>query len=106
MSETLTTIPLTLNNDGVLLVGDTRVSLDSLIAAFEEGSTPEEIVLQYSTVSLADAYAVIGYYLQHQSEVAEYLERRKKQRAETRREIESRFDPAGIRQRLLARKRT
>lgn len=104
MSETITTVPLSLNNDGVLLVGDTRVSFDSVIAAFEEGSTPEEIVLQYSSLSLADAYAVISYYLQHPAEVADYLERRKKQRGEIKKDIESRFNPNGIRERLLARK--
>ena len=106
MSETITTVPLSLNNDSVLLVGDTRVSFDSVIAAFEEGSTPEEIVLQYSSLSLPDVYAVISYYLQHHAEVADYLERRKKQRGEIKKDIESHFNPNGIRQRLLARKRT
>ena len=84
----------------------TRVSLDSVIFAFNEGSTPEEIAQQYTTLNLADIYAVISYYLQNQAEVSEYLERRRMQRAEVREEVESRFDPQGIRERLLARKRS
>lgn len=91
---------------GVLRVNGTRVSLDSVIFAFNEGSTPEEIAQQYTTLNLADIYAVISYYLQNQDEVVEYLQRRKAQRAELKEEVESRFDPHGIRDRLLARKRS
>jgi hypothetical protein len=74
--------------------------------AFNEGSTPEEIAHQYTTLNLADIYAVISCYLQNQDEVVEYLERRKMQRAEVKEEVESQFDPQGIRDRLLARKRS
>jgi len=87
-------------------VGDTRVSLDSVIYAFNEGATPEEIAQQYTTLNLADVYAVISYYLQNHDEVVQYLQRRKAQRDELRKEIESRFDPRGIRDRLLARKQS
>ena len=93
-------------HDGAYGVAGTRVSLDSVIFAFNEGSTPEEIAQQYTTLNLADIYAVISYYLQNQVEVSEYLERRKTQRAELKEEVESQFDPQGIRDRLLARKRS
>lgn len=91
---------------GVLRINGTRVSLDSVIFAFNEGSTPEEIAQQYTTLNLADIYAVISYYLQNQDELVEYLQRRKAQRSELKEEVESRFDPQGIRDRLLARKRS
>lgn len=97
-------VPLETDADGVVRVGSTRVSLDSVVFAFNEGSTPEEIVQQYTTLDLADVYAVIGYYLQHRAEVADYLAARRAQRDEIRREVESRFDPHGIRDRLLARR--
>ena len=97
-------VPLETDADGVVRVGDTRVSLDSVVFAFNEGSTPEEIVQQYTTLDLADVYAVIGYYLQHRAEVEEYLAARRVQRDEIRREVETRFDPHGIRDRLLARR--
>jgi uncharacterized protein (DUF433 family) len=99
-------IPLATDADGVVRVGGTRVSLDSVIFAFNEGSTPEEIVQQYSTLNLAHVYAVITYYLQGQSEVQVYLDRRRTQREEIRKEIESRFDPYGVRHRLLARRKS
>lgn len=98
-------VPLETTSDGGIRVGGTRVSLDSVIFAFKEGSTPEEIVQQYPTLGLADVYAVISYYLQHPDEVEEYLAARRQRAQELRQEIESRFDPHGIRERLLARRR-
>ncbi len=86
-------------------VTGTRVSLDSVIYAFSEGATPEEIVQQYPTLNLKDAYAVINYYLQNQTEVEKYLTQRQVQRQELKKETESRFDPQGIRERLLSRKK-
>lgn len=104
MSQTTTTVPLSEDHAGVLRVTGTRVSLDSVIYAFNEGATPEEIVQQYPTVDLKDVYAVVSYYLQNQAEVESYLDQRRADRQELRKEIESRFDPHGIRERLLARK--
>ena len=105
MADTIATIPLSMDQDGVLRVGDTRVSLDSVIYAFQDGATPEEIVQQFTTLDLADVYSVIGYYLQNTAEAQEYLQRRTAERAQLRKEIEARFDPSGIRDRLLARRR-
>lgn len=98
-------IPLQTDSAGVLRVGQTRVSLDSVIAAFNEGATPEEIVQQYDVLALADVYAVIGYYLENQTEIDDYLAKRQTQRAQLRQELEARHQPQGIRQRLLARRR-
>ena len=81
----------------------TRVSIDSVIYAFKEGATPEEIVQQYPTLDLKDVYAVISYYLQNRDEVETYLDQRQVERQELKKEVESRFDPNGIREHLLAR---
>ncbi len=106
MSLSLQTKPVPLVHDvhGVLRVGSTRVSLDTVIYAFKQGSTPEEIVADYSTLDLADVYAVITYYLQNQAEVEDYLRERTAQRDEARRKMETRFPQAGLRERLLARR--
>jgi hypothetical protein len=45
--------PLRTDADGVVRVGTTRVSLDTLIAAFLEGATAEEITQQYPSLSLS-----------------------------------------------------
>jgi uncharacterized protein (DUF433 family) len=98
-------VPIQTDTDGVIRVGGTRVTLDTLIAAFDAGATAEEIAQQYDSVALADVYSVIGYYLRHQSEVRAYLAERQKQAAQSRQEDERRFNPEGVRERLLARRR-
>ena len=102
---TTTPVPLATDPSGLVRVGGTRVSLDTVVAAFEEGATAEEIVQQYPSLGLADVYAVIGYVLHHRAEVNRYLRDRKRQAAEVRGEAERRLDPAGLRARLLARRR-
>jgi uncharacterized protein (DUF433 family) len=97
-------VPLTTTPDGTVVVTGTRVQLDTIIGAFQEGAVPEEIVHQYTSLSLADVYAVIGYYLRHRDEVDAYLRTRTGQRAKVRAENESRHDPRGVRHRLLARR--
>lgn len=53
--------------DGVLHVGDTRVTVHSLIAAWQnEGYTPEELQIGFPALSLAQVYGAIAYYLDHQ----------------------------------------
>ncbi|MFO0810447.1 MAG: DUF433 domain-containing protein [Gemmataceae bacterium] len=98
-------VPLATDIDGVIRVGATRVALDTVVAAFREGMTAEGIAGQYPSLRLADVYSVIGYVLDHSAEVDEYLRTRHARAAEVRAATESRFDPAGVRDRLLARKR-
>src|ERR1039458_10650849 len=80
MAEALTTepIPLVFGPDGVMRVRGTRVTLETVLAAFAEGATAEEIAQQYPSISLADVYQVIGYGLRHSSELEPYLARRRK----------------------------
>ncbi|HKS29968.1 MAG TPA: DUF433 domain-containing protein [Pyrinomonadaceae bacterium] len=105
MSQTTATVPLAMNEAGVLRITGTRVSLDSVLYSFNEGSTPEEIVYQFQTLNLADVYAVIAYYLQNRAEIDDYLEKREAERDELQKELEARFPQHGIRERLLARKK-
>lgn len=97
-------IPLRTDADGVVRVGNTRVTLDTLVGAFRDGATAEEIVQQYPSLDLADVYSVIGYYLRRTPEVDAYLQKRKKDAETSRSQNESRFDPSGVRARLIARR--
>jgi len=62
-------LPFETDAHGVVRVGHTRVTLDTIVMAFTEGATAEEIAQQYPSLQLADIYSVIGYYLRHRSEV-------------------------------------
>ncbi len=97
-------VPVTIDADGVARVGKTRVTLDTVIYAFNQGATAEEMVQQYPALDLVDVYGTIAYYLHFRAEVDAYLDQRQQQAAQTRRDNEARFNPAGIRERLLARK--
>ena len=96
--------PIETNSDGVMLVGKTRVTLDTIVAAFDRGATAEEIVHRYPSLRLANVYAAIAFYLNNQQEVTIYLQQRKQQAQEIKQKNESKFDSKSMRDRLLSRK--
>lgn len=98
------TVPIQTNKDGVMLVGGTRVTLDTVVSAFNDGATAEEICLQYPSLQLADIYFVIAYYLRNKKQVDAYLKRREKEAREVRKRNEERFERSEIRKKILARK--
>ena len=100
------TVPLKTDTDGVVRIGNTRVTLETVIGAFLDGASAEEIASQYPSLELADIYAVIAYYLRRRREVADYLQWRGAHAEAIHNENETRSDPARIRDRLLARRRT
>ena len=96
--------PLETNADGVVLIGKTRVTLDTVVAIFEQGATAEEIVHRYPSLKLADVYATIAFYLNNREEIEIYLQQRKQQAQKVRERNESKLDSQTMRDRLLARK--
>jgi uncharacterized protein (DUF433 family) len=106
MSLTVTSepVPLRTEADGTVRVGNTRVLLDLVVATFLEGASAEEIVEQFPTLDLADVYSVLGFYLHHKDAVEAYMQERQRLTDEVRARIEARQRPAGIRERLLARR--
>lgn len=95
--------PLHEDATGALRVGDSRVLLELVIHAFQDGATPETIAQQYSTLALSDVYAVVAYYLRHTSEVEAYLVAREEFAQVVRQRIENQQgDLSEIRARLRA----
>jgi uncharacterized protein (DUF433 family) len=72
------TPPLREDATGAVRVGLSRVLLETVIRAFQDGASPETIVHRYSTLSLSDVYNTIGYYLRHKDAVEAYLKQREK----------------------------
>lgn len=103
ISVSTSEIKLTETEGGVLRIGDTRVSLDSVITAFNQGATPEQIVYDFDTLTLSDVYAAISYYLQNRETVDDYLAKRAKQNEDLRAANDKRFGHQGIREKLLSR---
>ena len=103
-AEVVDTIPLSKDASGVYRIGGTRVTLDLIVRAFNRGATPEEIAQDFPSLKLPDVYQVIGYYLKHGSELAEYFDRRNREEQEMLEVHGEEWSPRGLRERLLARR--
>jgi uncharacterized protein (DUF433 family) len=104
LSITAEAPPLQIDADGAVRVTGTRVTLDTVVGAFQEGATPEEIAQRYPSLALAHVYAVITYYLRSRADVDAYLRERRDRGEALRHDYAKEFDQSGIRDRLLARR--
>lgn len=95
--------PLETDDGGILRVGGTRVPVDAVIGAWNEGASAEEITALYPALRLADVYDSIAYYLRHRESLDEYLEEQEQARKAVREEARRRFDTSSLRAELVAR---
>jgi uncharacterized protein (DUF433 family) len=54
-------------------VEGTRISLDSIVYAFQKGLSPESIVQSFPLLTLEQVYGAIAFYLAHRAEINAYL---------------------------------
>ena len=59
--------------EGAYRVGDTRVSLDSLVYLFREGMSAEGMVECYPALTLEQVHGALAFYLGNQQEIDVYL---------------------------------
>src|SRR5512134_2889827 len=96
-------VPLRLDEGDVIRIGNTRVTLQAVVADFHRGASPEEIAHHYSALNLSEVYLVVGYYLQNRAEVDAYVQRQRQLSDEARRACEADHSNDPLRERLLAR---
>ena len=96
-------VPLRIDQGDVIRIGNTRVTLQAVIADFHRGASPEEIAHHYPALNLSDVYLVVGYYLQNRAEVDDYVRRQRGLADEARRMYEEDYPTDPLRERLLAR---
>lgn len=72
--------------DGGYYLAAIRISLDSVVYAFNEGKSPEAILEDFPSLRLSQIYGAIAFYLDHKDEIDRYL-------ADTEREFESKGIP-------------
>ena len=87
-----------------LRVGATRVMLDSVVVAFDQGHSAETIAQQYPSLSLEEVYGAIAYYLANKHEVNQYLCRQDEVWRRWREKAEAVTSPAAQRLRQQATK--
>jgi uncharacterized protein (DUF433 family) len=100
------TLPLPLlrtDAGGTIRVGGTRVRLDTVVTAYKQGRTAEEIQDSYDALTLEQIQATISYYLEHREAVEAYLAERETVAAQVRQENKRRWTSEGLREKLLAR---
>ena len=97
--------PLRLDKGGVVRVGRTRVTLDSVLAAYLEGESAEGVVERFPTLDLADVHATIAWFLRHRAEAEEYLAEGRRAERAARAETKRRTPSAALRARLARRSR-
>lgn len=62
--------------DGGYYVAGTRISLDSVVYAFNRGDSPERIVEEFPLLDrVSRVYGAIAFYLDHKAEIDKYLEK-------------------------------
>jgi len=59
--------------EGAYRIGDTRVSLDSLVYLFREGMSAESMVESYPALTLEQVHGALAFYPANQKEIDAYL---------------------------------
>ena len=98
------TVPLKTDPHGAVRVGGTRVTLDTVIAAYQRGASAEDIARQFDVLRIDDVHAVLAYYLRHRPDVDTYLADRAAAAAHLRAQVEGEFPPDRLRERLRRQK--
>ena len=98
------TAPLALDSEGTIRLAGSRVTFDTLIVAFKKGNTAEQIQDSFPSLSLAQIYGAIAWYLDHQAEAEDYLKEREAEAEAVRLEIESQPEQVGFRETMRQRR--
>ena len=98
------TVPLHQDETGTARVTGSRVTLDTLVAAFKKGNTAEQIQDSFPSLALRQIYGAIAYYLDHQDDVEAYLEERQTEAEAIRRQIESQPKYTEFREKIRRRR--
>ena len=96
-------IPLAEDASGTIHVENTRVTLDSVVLAYREGASAEEIAERFPAITLSAVYAAIAFYLQNRTGIDAYLKGRETESERIRMQVESRPEAKEFRERRLAR---
>ena len=81
--------PLRTDQDGVIRVGNTRVTLMTIADSYRGNESPEQIHEGFPTVALEVIQLVIDFYLKHREEVDEYIHQIEEEAERWRREYEA-----------------
>ena len=77
----------------VIRIKGHRLGIEDVLELYNEGYCPEQIALEYDTLSLEEIYATLTYYWRNKTEIDAYLERLRALVEQSIREYERREPP-------------
>jgi uncharacterized protein (DUF433 family) len=58
----------------LIRIAGTRINIETVLRDYLQGASPEEIIIQYPTLSLEKIHAAILYYLSNHEQMEKYME--------------------------------
>lgn len=98
-------VPFQLDEYGTYRVGNTRIALERPIECYGRGDSAADIVDSFPDLRLADVFAVLSYYLNHEEEVKKYCRRQEEAGKEVMSRIEAAQGPVPGAEKVRAAKR-
>ncbi len=95
--------PIRMDESGTHRIGNSRVTLDSIIYHYRNGASPEAIQDSFDSLTVDEVYGAISYYLNNCMVVEEYLIVREADAENIRSEIERKNPSEAWRMRLFNR---
>ena len=85
-----------LDPGGTYRVGDTRVTLDSLVYAYLQSGSAQKVAEAFPRVDMENIDGAIAFYLANREEVHEYLKRREAEAQRLRSQLEAQPVPSVV----------
>jgi uncharacterized protein (DUF433 family) len=79
--------------EGGWRITGTRVSLDSVVHAFWNGSSPEQVADDFPSLSLEQVYGALAFYLHNKAEIDRYMAEQAVRWEQFRKESEAAHGP-------------
>ena len=98
-------VSMAVDNRGMVRIAGTRITLDTIVGAYNRGDTPEEIVDGFPSLDLAVVYEVIAYYLRHREMVDAYIAENRRKAEAALSDYEARYGATPTRSELERRSR-
>ena len=95
-------VKITMGQVEAFRIGESRVSLDSVVYCWQQGDSPETIADNFPALTLEEVYGAIAFYLANQQMIDEYLHRSEMRAEEIKHEWRS--NNSALYRRLLALK--
>lgn len=97
--------PVKRDKNGVLRVGNSRVSLDGIVRMFIAGFDVPKIRDAFDTLTLAEVYGAVSFYLHNRGKIDEYLLEQEALEDSARERIEKIFPPDEMAGKITGRKK-